>query len=214
MSKLRVLIVDDHSLLRTGVRLLIDAQPDMEVVGEADSVTQGLEVARHKLPDVICLDLSLPGESGLSLLAKLKQHGLSVKVVILTMHEDPAYFQAAMQAGATAYVVKTAADTELLMAIRAVSSGRVFISMPAQNATAVSSVTGNKAADQAQLSDREHQVLLGLAAGHTNKSIGQQLQLSVKTIETYRARLLSKLGLQSRPELVQFALEHRLLKKS
>lgn len=213
MSKLRVLIVDDHALLRTGVRLLIDAQPDMEVVGEANSVMQALEVARQKQPDVICLDLSLPGESGLSLLAKLKQHGLSVKVVILTMHDDPAYFQAAMQAGATAYVVKTAADTELLTAIRAVSSGRVFISMPAQNSSALSSVSESKAADHVPLSDREHQVLLGLAAGHTNKDIGQKLGLSVKTIETYRARLLTKLELRTRPELVRYALENGLLTK-
>lgn len=214
MSKLRVLIVDDHALLRTGVRLLIDAQPDMEVVGEANSVSQALQVARQKQPDVICLDLSLPGESGLSLLEKLKQHGLSSKVVILTMHDDPAYFQAAMQAGAAAYVVKTAADTELLTAIRAVSCGRVFISMPAQNSTALTSAGVPVAANHSPLSDRERQVLLRLAAGHTNKEIGQQLGLSVKTIETYRARLLSKLGLQSRAELVQYALEQGLLKKS
>ena len=212
MSKIRVLIVDDHAVLRSGLRLLVNGQSDLEVVGEADSVAEGLRLAQASLPDVISLDLSLSGESGLTLLNAIRQVGLKCKVVVLTMHDDPAYFNAAMQAGATAYVAKTAADTELLAAIRAAASGNLFVSMTA-DLTSVPSADSEFGHKLVRLSDRERQVLTGVAAGHTNKEISGQLDLSVKTIETYRARLLVKLGLKSRPELVQYALEQGLLKK-
>lgn len=213
MSKIRAVVIDDHAVLRSGLRLLINAQPDLEVVGEAGTVTDGIRLIEETHPDVVSLDLSLGGESGMSLLEQLRGRQLNCKVVVLTMHDDAAYFQTAMQAGATGFIAKTAADTELLSALRAAASGRLFVSMSADTTHSRSVLSSDVARKEARLSEREHQVLKGVAAGHTNKEISGQLDLSVKTIETYRSRLLTKLGLKSRPELVQYALEQGLLRK-
>ena len=138
---------------------------------------------------------------------------MNCKVVVLTMHDDPGYFHTAMQAGAVGYIAKTAADTELLTALRAAASGRTFVSLSADLASSALGLDSDLTRREARLSERENQVLKGVAAGHTNKEISGQLDLSVKTIETYRSRLLTKLGLKTRPELVQYALEQGLLKK-
>lgn len=210
MSRIRVMLVDDHAVLRAGLRLLINSQSDLEIVGEAASAKEALPLIRQQKPDVISLDLSMPGGGGMSLLEELKEEGLPARVLVLTMHDDPAYFRSAVEAGAAGYVVKTAADSELLTAIRAVHDGRLFISMPCGGSEALlraePEMTSNK------LSEREQQVLQMLAEGHTNKEIGVKLDLSVKTIETYRARICSKLQLRSRADMVQYALEMGLLK--
>lgn len=210
MSRIRVMLVDDHAVLRAGLRLLINSQSDLEIVGEAASAKEALPLIRQQKPDVISLDLSMPGGGGMSLLEELKEEGLPVRVLVLTMHDDPAYFRSAVEAGAAGYVVKTAADGELLTAIRAVHDGRIFISMPSGGSEALlradPEMTSNK------LSEREQQVLQMLAEGHTNKEIGAKLDLSVKTIETYRARICSKLQLRSRADMVQYALQMGLLK--
>ncbi|MCX7420152.1 MAG: response regulator transcription factor [Planctomycetia bacterium] len=213
MNKVRVLIVDDHAVLRSGLRLLINAQPDLEVVGEAGTVVEAIRLIDEMRPDVISLDLSLTGGSGLALLEAIRGRQMNCKVVVLTMHDDPGYFHTAMQAGAVGYIAKTAADTELLTALRAAASGRTFVSLSADLASSALGLDSDLTRREARLSERENQVLKGVAAGHTNKEISGQLDLSVKTIETYRSRLLTKLGLKTRPELVQYALEQGLLKK-
>jgi DNA-binding NarL/FixJ family response regulator len=210
MSKIRVILVDDHAVLRAGLRMLIDSQPDMQIVGEAASTKEALPLIRQLRPDVISLDLSMPGGGGMSLLEQLKETNLPTRVLILTMHDDPAYFRSAVAAGAAGYVVKTAADSELLTAIRAVHGGRLFISMPNGGSEAL--LRAAQEAPNNTLSDREQQVLQMLAEGYTNKEIGAKLDLSVKTIETYRARVASKLQLRTRADIVRYALENGMLK--
>ncbi len=210
MSKIRVMLVDDHAVLRAGLRMLINSQPDLEIVGEAASTKEALPLIRQLRPDVVSLDLSMPGGGGMGLLEQLKEANLPTRVLILTMHDDPAYFRSAVAAGAAGYVVKTAADSELLTAIRAVHGGRLFISMPNGGSEAL--LRAEQDSTTNTLSEREQQVLQMLAEGHTNKEIGVKLDLSVKTIETYRARIASKLQLRTRADIVRYALEMGLLK--
>lgn len=214
MAKVRVFLVDDHAVLRAGLRWLLSAQADMEVVGEAGTIREALIGIERLAPDVVCLDWSLRGESGQTLLEKLKVRQSNVKVVVLTMHDEPAYLRQAMQCGASAFVVKQADEAELLLAIRAVHQGRTFFSLPASSSGAGLLTSGNIPHDPADFSDRERQVLLGIVGGYTNLQVAEQLDISVKTVETYRARLLKKLGLRARSELVQYALEHGLMKKT
>ncbi len=211
MSKIRVLVVDDHAVLRSGLRMLINAQADMEVVGEAPATVEALETTRQLQPDIVTLDLSLPGGGGLKFLEQARAEGLKARTVVLTMHDDPAYFRSAISAGALGYVVKTAADNELLTAIRAVHDGRLFVSMPGGKPDELLHTQSGTAGSA--LSDREQQVLIFLAEGHTNKEIGERLDLSVKTIETYRSRIASKLQLRSRAEIVRYALDMGLLRQ-
>ena len=203
------MLVDDHAVLRAGLRMLIGAQPDMEIVGEAASTKEALPLVRELRPEVISLDLSMPGGSGLPLIEQIKAEGIPSRVLVLTMHDDTAYFRAALTAGALGYVVKTAADSELLTAIRAVHEGRLFISLPSGSPETLLQAANVPAS---LLSDREQQVLQMLAEGHTHKDISQKLDLSVKTIETYRARIASKLDLRTRADIVRYALELGLLK--
>jgi DNA-binding NarL/FixJ family response regulator len=212
MKKIRVLLVDDHAVLRAGLRMLINAQADMEVVGEASNATEALEAARRLLPDVVTLDLSMPGEGGLKFIEEARATGLEARVVVLTMHDDPAYFRTAVGGGATGYVVKSAADSELLTAIRAVHEGRLFVSMPSGKSEGIWP-SQLLAEPPNPLSEREQQVLLFLAEGFTNKEIGERLDLSVKTIETYRARIASKLQLRTRADIVRYALDMGLLRQ-
>ena len=211
MSKIRVLIVDDHAVLRAGLKMLINAQADLQVVGEASATPEALIATRELHPDIVSLDLSMPGGGGLKFLEQMKAEGLRSRVLVLTMHDDPAYFRSAISAGAMGYVVKTAADNELLTAIRAVHDGRLFVSMPGGKQDELLHTQSQSTG--AALSDRELQVLVSLAEGHTNKEIGEQLDLSVKTIETYRSRIASKLQLRSRAEIVRYALDMGLLKQ-
>jgi two-component system response regulator NreC len=215
--KIRVLIVDDHAIVRAGLRLLISGQDDMLVVGEAGSTQEGIEAAERLSPDVALIDLSLPGEGGIEAIRQLRRTRPRVRTVALTMHDDPAYLRSVLSAGGSGYVVKRAADTELLAAIRAVRDGRSFIS-PLLSETeaqdeppAAPQVFGDAETALARLSARERQVLVLLAHGHTHAEMGEQLGISVKTVETHRARLSEKLGIKSRADLVRFALEAGLL---
>lgn len=215
MDPIRVLIVDDHAMLRGGLRLLIDAQPDLRVVGEAGSLPQALEVARTTQPHVITLDLVMPGPSGVASVERLRGVVPQAKIVVLTMHDDPAYVRAAVAMGAAGYVNKSAADTELIAAIRAVARGRVFIDFGDQ-ATLDDVLGAGASAARAEspvdaLSEREREVLRDAARGYTNQQIADGLSLSVKTVESYRARVMKKLGLKSRADLVRLALELGLL---
>ena len=218
MGKIRVLIADDHAILRAGLRLLINNQPDMEVVGEAADGPEALRQARQANPDVLTLDLTMPGGGGLKTLEGLRQACPQTRVLVLTMHEDPSYLRASLAAGASGYVAKSAVDADLLAAIRSVAQGRTFVTMTLSD-RGTHQVLGDQPtrtesppqAPVKLLSSREQEVLKLLAQGYTNKEVGAQLCLSVKTIETYRARLADKLGLRSRADFTRYALEVGLL---
>lgn len=215
MAKIRVLVADDHAVLRTGLRLLINTQSDMETVGEAGTFAETIEAVKQTRPDVVTLDLSMPGGTGIKLMETLLRESPKSRVLVLTMHDDPAYFRLAMAAGAAGYVMKKSADTELLAAIRSVAGGHSYArielsrSMESRGPTDTKTVAAANQLDS--LSEREREVFELVVQGHTNQAIADRLFLSVKTVESYRARLMSKLGLQNRAELTQFALQLGLL---
>ncbi len=217
MPRIRVLIADDHAVLRAGLRMLIDAQSDMKVVGEAADGPETVSRARELESDVVLLDLSMPGPRGTVTIERLVRLDPSPRVLVLTMHDDPSYLRSALQAGASGYIVKKAADVELLTAIRVVHRGGTFVNLTrpgeAQLGHEVRPVPRDSpAAGQPRpLSPREAEVLRLLAQGHTNQEVADRLAVSIKTIETHRARLGDKLGLRSRAELFRFAVESGLL---
>ncbi len=211
---IRVLIADDHAVLRAGLRLLLNNQPDMEAVGEASTARETLEKAADLHPDVILLDITMPDMSGLSILRSLQERAPQARILVLTMHADEDYLREALRLGASGYVVKSAADQELLAAIRAVMRGGVYIhpSMTRillENLMPVNQSPTHDPWDD--LSEREQQVIRRVALGYTNREIAEQLHLSVKTVETYRARAMEKLGLKTRAQLVQYAARRGLL---
>ena len=217
MPKIRVLIADDHAILRAGLKLLIGAQSDMEVVGEAAGGPETVRCAQATAPHVVLLDLSMPGARSKQTIEQLVRVAPGSRVLVLTMHDDPAYLQVALLAGASGYIVKKAADVELLTAIRAVHHGRTFVDLtrPGEQARGheVRQVfRDSPAAGQPRpLSRREAEVLRLLAQGHTNQEAADHLAVSVKTLETHRKRLCDKLGLKSRAQLFRFAVELGLL---
>lgn len=211
---IRILLTDDHAVLRAGLRALLNAEADMEVVGEAGDGHTCIRVAAQLKPDVILLDLNMPHCNGLEALAQLRQQTPDSRVLILTMHDDAQYLRQALAAGSAGYILKQAADTELLSAIRTVYNGGVFLH-PAHTKVLLEDTLGQTPAPAdnalAQLSEREQEVLRLIALGHSNKEIANMLYLSVKTVETYKARLMEKLALRTRAALVRFALKHGLL---
>ena len=218
MPKIRILLADDHAVLRAGLKLLIHHQPDMEVIAEAGTFADAIRLARIHQPDVITLDLTMPDGRGVDKIDPLRCACPTARILVLTMHDDPAYLRAALSAGASGYVVKKAADSELLGAIRAVHAGRVFVDLESHGTRSSSALAaandrpaGHGESPSDRLSQRERTVLERLAQGHTNQSIAEQLALSVKTVESYRARLLRKLGLRSRADIVRYAIETGLL---
>jgi DNA-binding NarL/FixJ family response regulator len=217
MTPIRVLLADDHAVLRAGLRLLIDAQPDMQVVGEAGDCQEALEKVRALTPDVLTLDLTMPGGNSIKIIERLRQGCPHTQVLVLTMHDDPAYLRAVMAAGGAGYVVKTAADAQLLNAIRAIQQGRIVVDVNLPRPTGpLAAGTGVESGSRrstgfASLSAREREVFTLLAQGHTNQEMARRLALSVKTVETYRARIAEKLGLRTRAEIVRCALEVGLL---
>src|SRR5579871_1152713 len=214
--KIRVLIADDHAVLRAGLKLLVNSQPDMEVVGEAVNGRQAIERVRAAKPDVALLDLTMPGSGGMEALETLAEETAKVRIVILTMHDDPAYLRSVFAAGASGYVLKRSVDAELLSAIRAVGRGGTFIDPSLAGFLVRDAVGGAKAGAGRKrpaklLSDRETQVLILVARGYSSQEIADQIFVSVKTVETYRARLAGKLGLRSRSDVVRYALQMGLL---
>jgi two-component system, NarL family, response regulator NreC len=214
MSPIRMLIADDHLVLRAGLRMLLDAQPDILVVGEAANGGEVLELAASLQPDLILLDLSMPGLGGLEALPLLRKQHPSVKILMLTMYDDESYLRQALRDGAAGYVLKKAADNELLSAIRAVMRGELYVHASLTRTLLedlLPPATETYANPWDTLSDREREALLLVARGYTSAKIAERLSLSPKTVETYRARGMEKLGLRSRAALVQFALAHNLL---
>jgi two-component system response regulator NreC len=216
VTPIRVFIADDHGVLRGGLRALINGQPDMEVVGDAGSGPDAEIGIRATEPDVALMDISMPGGGGLAAIAAIKQVRPKTRIVVLTVHDELGYVRAAAEAGAAGYVVKSAVDTELLAAIRAVAQGRTFIDVSVGSAPSQSSVQAKgadwaKGQGAAQLTGREREVMGRVAEGFTNSQIAEELRLGVKSIETYRSRVMEKLGLTSRADLVRFALECGIL---
>ncbi|MBL8166350.1 MAG: response regulator transcription factor [Anaerolineae bacterium] len=212
---IRIIMADDHTVLRAGLRMLLDAQADMTVVGEAGSGAELLGLVEHLPCDLILLDLTMPGLGGLETLPLLRKQCPAARILILTMHDDEGYLRQALREGAAGYVLKKAADSELIAAIRSVMRGEVYVH-PALTRNLLEDLLPSDTADPVSpwdaLSEREREVLLLVARGHTAANIAESLNLSAKTVETYRARGMEKLGLRSRAALVQFALTHQFLK--
>jgi two-component system response regulator NreC len=211
---IRVLVVDDHAVVRSGLRLLIDAEEDMETVGEAGSVRDAIFEARTSKPDLILMDVVMPGESGLEGVPKLLHEHPGVKVLILSMQDDPSYLREAFAVGASGYVLKEAADTEVVTAIREVAAGGRYVHPELGARLIAAEAQAAREAEEDPLSDREREVLRLLALGYTNQEIAKQLFISVRTAETHRAHVMQKLRLESRAELVRYAIAHGLLEQS
>ena len=208
---IRVLIVDDHAVVRSGLRLLLDQEPDIEAVGEAGTGREAVFQSRALKPDVILMDVVMPDQTGLEVLPSLLHERPGAKVLMLSMQDDPRYVREAFAAGASGYVLKEAADAEVVAAVREVARGGRYVN-PELGARLVAADTdAQRRAEEDPLSDREREVLRLLALGHTNQEIAKELYISVRTAETHRAHIMQKLRLQSRAELVRYALAQGLL---
>jgi two-component system response regulator NreC len=209
--RVRVLIVDDHAVVRSGLRLLLAAEEDIEPVGEAGNAKDGVFQARALKPDVILLDVVMPDQSGLDVLPQLIHENPQVKVLVLSMQDDPNYVREAFGAGASGYVLKEAADAEVVGAIREVARGGRYVH-PELGARLIAAEADERRREaEDPLSDREREVLRLLALGHTNQEIAKMLFISVRTAETHRAHIMQKLTLQTRAELVRYAIDQGLL---
>lgn len=214
---IRVLLADDHTLLRSGLRALLGAHDDIEVVGEASDGAEAVRACERLKPDVAVMDISMPGLDGLAATAQIRDLGVDTRVLILTMHNEEEYLLRALEAGGAGYVLKQSADTELVHAIRAVHRGEAFLYPSGVRMLLQSYLKSSKhgepdAQSHPALSEREQEVLRLTAEGFSNQEIGKQLYISPKTVDTYRQRIMEKLGLRHRSELVRYALNRGLLK--
>jgi two-component system response regulator NreC len=216
MNRIRLLVADDHPVVRAGLRMLLATQSDMEVVGEAVDGQTAVERALELKPDVVVMDLTMEGMDGLAATREIVNRLPQTRVVVLTMHDNEEYLRQALEAGASGYVLKEAVDTEIAVAIRVVQRGEVFL-YPSFTRVLLGDLLQTGGTDDSSeqdgyelLSEREKEVLRLVALGDTNREIAQRLFLSVRTVETYRARLMEKLNLKSRGELVRYALRKGL----
>ena len=210
-AAIHVLIVDDHTLVRSGLRLLLEAEPDIAVDDEAGDAEQAIRLARLHKPDIVLLDVVMPGRSGLDAASEILEAAPKAKILVLSMQDDPSYVRQAFSAGATGYLLKEAADDELVQAVRSVAGGGHYVHavLGARLAAAEAEARARAVADP--LSEREREVLRLLALGHTNQEIAKLLFISVRTAETHRAHVMQKLRLSTRAELVRHALHQGLL---
>ncbi len=209
---IRVLLADDHSIVRAGLRRIIEESGEMEVVAEAADGQEAIRLVSRATPDVAVIDISMPGLDGLEVLSRLQALDASLPVLILTMHEEGQYVVRAIEAGAMGYITKQSAPEQLVKAIRKVHSGHRYLTDEATEALALRIAKGGN--DQSaldSLSMRELQVLRRLAMGHTNREIARAYHISIKTVDTYRARLLKKLGLRNNADLSRFAIQNKLI---
>lgn len=205
---IRVVLADDHAVVRTGLRMVLDAEPDLEVVAEAGDVAGALRAVRVHRPHVLVLDLNMPGESSLQSIPRFVRELPETAIVVLTMQQDPAFAREALRAGARGYVLKEAADAELVQAVRLARAGRTYLN-PELGARMAAEPPPSGPPDD--LTERELEVLRLIALGHTNNEIAEQLYLSVRTIESHRAHIQQKIRRSTRAELVRYALDHGLI---
>lgn len=216
MSPVRILLVDDHAVVRAGLRLLLAADSELEIVGEAETGTEGVRLARELTPDVVLMDISMPDMNGIEATRRIKELTPEAAVLALTMHEDDQYFFEMLAAGASGYVPKRAAPNDLLSAIHAVQKGGVFL-FPSVARLLVSDYLqrAGQAGDAGRsfdaLTDREREVLTHIAQGRSNQEIADELVISVKTVNRHRENIMAKLNLHSRVELVHYAIERGLI---
>ena len=211
---IRVLVADDHAVVRSGLRRVLDAEDDIETVGEAANADRAIFEAMELKPDVVLMDVTMPGKSGVDALPALLQSVPHARVLMLSMHDDPAYVRAAFEAGASGYVLKEAADSDVVAAVRAVASGERYVHPTLGAKLIAAEAEERRRADADPLSEREREVLRLLALGHTNQEIATMLYISVRTAETHRAHIMQKLRLSSRAQLVRYALDSGLIETS
>jgi two-component system response regulator NreC len=214
-QKIRVLLADDHTILRAGLRMMLDAQPDIEVVGEASDGRQALAEAQRLQPDIVLMDITMPEMNGIEATRQVKRALDSTRVLILTMHENEEYLFQVLRAGASGYILKEAASTELISAIRIVCAGRFYMSPSAQSMMVGDYLqrvrSGEERDSYSALTEREREILKLVAEGHTNNQIAERLFISPKTVDTHRTHIMDKLNLHSRAELVKYAMRRGLL---
>ncbi len=209
---IRVALCDDHAVVRSGLRRILDDEPDITVVGEAGNAEDAVALATAERPDVFVMDLGLRGTSGIDATRQVRAASAETAVLVLTVHDDVGYLRRAFNAGATGYLVKDAADVELVMAVRHVAAGGNYVH-PSLGAALLEPevVTARPSGPGGELSEREVDVLRLVALGHTNADIAEELYVSVRTVETHRAHVQQKLGVKSRAELVRITREHGLI---
>ncbi len=208
---IRILIADDHTIMREGLKRILDGIDDIQVIGEAIDGHDTITKVRSESFDVLLLDLSMPGRSGVDLIHQIKDEFPKLPILILTMHEEEQYAVRAIRAGANGYLTKESAGTQLVTALRKVASGRPYISMEVAEQLAMSAMPASGDSSHTALSDREFEVFCHLAKGKSITEIGDMLHLSVKTVSTHKTRIMQKMGLNSISDLVQYAVAHHLL---
>lgn len=202
-----IVLADDHTVMRNALRMLLDAEPDFEVVAEAGDAEAAVRYVRGHKPAVLILDLNMPGRSSLDAIPDIHEASPDTEIVVLTMQNEPAFARRALQAGVRGYVLKEAADADLVQAVRSAAAGDTYL-QPALGAR-LAAASGGRNGDE--LSERERDVLRLIALGHTNAEVAEQLYISIRTVESHRAHIQQKLGLSTRAELVRYALEHGLV---
>jgi two-component system response regulator NreC len=212
---LKLLLVDDHTILREGLRSLLELQPDLHVVGEAGTFEEAIDLATRLQPDVVLTDIGLPGRSGLLLVRELRRVSPAARIVLLTAHASEEYIRAGLDAKADGYVLKDSGHAELVTAIRTVATGQSFLCKAVASRVLATYLHGTDPASNKDplrsVTTRERQVLTRIASGHSNKAVARELNLSVKTIEKHRANLMRKLGLHNAADITRFALNHHLM---
>ena len=213
--KIRILLADDHTILRAGLRMMLNAQPDMDVIGEAQDGRQAIQETQRLQPDVVLMDITMPDMNGIEATKQIKRVQSDVKILILTMHEHDEYVFQALRAGASGYMLKEALDTELITAIHVIKSGQFYLSPTAQSVVVGDYLqrvrTGEERDSYSSLTEREREILKLVAEGHTNNQIAERLVISPKTVDTHRTHIMDKLNLHSRAELVKYAMRRGLL---
>lgn len=216
MKKLRVFVADDHAVLRDGLKALVNTQPDMEIVGEADNGQATCDKARELMPDVLLMDISMPELNGVAAAELIKQECPSIKILVLTAYKDRGYLDRILKVGASGYVLKLSAADELIEAIRLVAAGRTYLDPEMADRIADGYVQSQLKGElrRKELTRREEEVLRLIAQGHSNKEIGKQLNIAVKTVESHKANLMEKLELKTRTEIVRYALRQGWLQET